>query len=35
MSSTKKQVVTVALDSPDLERVKALAERERNAFATT
>jgi hypothetical protein len=29
MSDTRKQAVTVALDPPDLEHVKRLAERER------
>jgi predicted transcriptional regulator len=31
MQSMKKQSITVALDPPDLERVKALAERERSS----
>jgi hypothetical protein len=34
MSATKKQSVTVALDPPDLELVKAVAERERSTAST-
>jgi hypothetical protein len=31
MSSTKKQAVTVAIDEPDLELIKQVAERERSS----
>jgi Ribbon-helix-helix protein, copG family len=32
--SSKKQPVTIALDPPDLERIKAVAERERSSAST-